>query len=192
MHGGMRSAIDIHGDEVIPLGGVANKVTVLCNESGGWITYTSDEHGFNNPTGIWQSGQIDIAALGDSFTQGYCVPREKSFVGLIRQAYPATLNLGMAANGPIYMLATLQEYLPRFKPKVVLWFYFEGNDLVELQIEKKSGLLMGYLRNGLTQGLVARQKDIDQALTNYIEREAAKESSDGLQRRVESMNCWVS
>ena len=177
MHRGMRSVIDIHGEEVIPLGGVANKVTVVCNESGPWITYMSDEHGFNNPTGSWRSGQIDVAALGDSFTQGYCVPPENSFVGLIRQAYPATLNLGMAANGPLYMLATLQEYLPFYRPKVVLWFYYEGNDLTELQIEKNSGLLMGYLRNGLTQGLLRRQNDIDQALTDYIEREAAKKAS---------------
>ena len=177
MHGGMQSVIDIHGEEMIPLGGVANKVTLVCNESGPWITYMSDEHGFNNPAGSWQSGQLDVAALGDSFTQGYCVPPDKSFVGLIRQAYPATLNLGMAANGPLYMLATLQEYLPFYRPKVVLWFYYEGNDLAELQIEKNSGLLMGYLRNGLTQGLLRRQNDIDQVLMDYIEREAAKKAS---------------
>src|SRR5262249_40978694 len=91
--GSIMSAINIHGTEVIPFGAISNRVTVLCNEIGPWRTYASDEHGFNNPRELWQSGQIDIAALGDSFAQGYCVPPEESFVGLIRHAYPATLNL---------------------------------------------------------------------------------------------------
>lgn len=175
IEGGTKSAIDIKGKEVIPLGGVANKLTVMCNESGQWVTYSSDEHGFNNPKGIWQSGQIEIATLGDSFTQGYCVPPEKGFVGLIRRKYPETLNLGMAANGPLYMLASLQEYLPGFKPKVVLWCYFEGNDLLELQVENKSALLMRYLNAGFSQDLVREQNEIDVALIQYIQREAAKE-----------------
>jgi hypothetical protein len=177
VNGGMKPAIDIDGEKIVPLGGVANKVTVLCNESGQWIIYTSDEHGFNNPKGIWQTGQIDIAALGDSFTQGYCLPREKSFIGLIRQRYPATLNLGMAAHGPLYMLATLQEYLPSLKPKVVLWCYFEAIALRELQIEKKNALMMRSLNEGFDQGLLGMQNDIDEVLTNYIGREAAKAAS---------------
>jgi len=169
----LKSAIRIDGKEVIPLSGVARTTTVLCNESGRWITYPSDEHGFNNPQGLWRSAQTDIAALGDSFTEGYCVPPEKSFVGLIRQRYPTTLNLGMAGNGPLYMLASLQEYLPSFKPKVVLWFYFEGNDLPELQIENKSALLNQYMNAGFRQGLAGEQDKLDQALTAYIAKEAA-------------------
>jgi hypothetical protein len=173
--GEIKSAINIHGDEVIPLGGVSNKVTVLCNENGQWITYRSDQRGFNNPGGIWHSDRVEIAALGDSFAQGYCVPMEKSFVGLIRQRFPATLNLGIAGNGPLLMLATVKEYLPRFKPKIVLWFYCEGNDLVNLQDEKKSRLLMRYLKDDFNQVLLAEQDKIDQALMNDISRQEALE-----------------
>ena len=32
---------------------------ILCNESGQWITYLSDEHGFSNPKGIWRSNPLD-------------------------------------------------------------------------------------------------------------------------------------
>jgi hypothetical protein len=167
--------IEIGGREVVPLGGVSNKLTVLCNEPGHWVTYESDERGFNNPRGIWQSANIDIAAVGDSFTQGYCVPREKSFVGLLRQRYPATLNLGMAADGPLYMLASLREYLPHFRPKVVLWFYFEGNDLWDLAVENNIPVLRQYLRPEFRQGLAAFQPDLDAVLVNYIQAEAAKE-----------------
>jgi hypothetical protein len=83
----------------------------LCNESGQFVTYESDEHGFRNPKRLWGSGGIDVVALGDSFTQGYCVPSGREFVGLVRQRYPSTLNLGIAGEGPLLMLATLKEYV---------------------------------------------------------------------------------
>jgi hypothetical protein len=96
--GSIKSAINIHGSEVIPLGGISNKVTVLCNENGDYVVYESDEHGFHNPRGTWKSSRIDIAALGDSFAHGYCVRPDRNFVALIRQRYPATLNVGKAGN----------------------------------------------------------------------------------------------
>ena len=156
--GSIKSAIDIHGTEVMPFGGISNRVTVLCNENGTYVTYQSDEHGFQNPKGMWQSEDIDIAALGDSFAHGYCVPADKTFVALIRHAYPMTLNLGMAGNGPLLMLANLKEYLPLYRPKVVLWFYFEGNDLTNLQTEKKSAILMRYLRDDISSGFAQTAK----------------------------------
>jgi lysophospholipase L1-like esterase len=179
-NGDITSAVSIHGDEVIPLGGISKKVTILCNENGQWITYMSDEHGFNNPNEIWRSEHVEIAALGDSFAQGYCVPTERSFVGLIRQRVPATINLGMAGDGPLMMLATLNEYLPLLKPKIVLWFYFEGNDLINLQDEKKSRVLIRYLEDDFNQPLLARRGEIDQAMLNDISRKEAL----GSQRRV--------
>ena len=41
-------------------------------------------------------------------------------------------------------LATLKEYGPTLKPKLVLWFYYEGNDLRDLDgWEKNSPLCNG-------------------------------------------------
>jgi hypothetical protein len=174
INGHAKSVITIRGEETLPLAGVANITTVLCNETGEWITYKSDEHGFNNPEGVWRSDQIDIASVGDSFTQGYCLPRQESFMGIVRGRYPATLNLGMAADGPLYMLATITEYLSTLKPRIVLWGYFEEDALRDLEIEKKSPLLMRYLNAGFNQRLVHRQNDIDRALISYIEKEAIK------------------
>ena len=176
----MKSAIDVNGLEVIPLAGISDTLTVLCNQSGQYVTYKSDEHGFHNPKGIWQSGRLDIAALGKSFTQGFCVPSDKNFVALIRQRHPATLNLGMATHGPLFMLAALEEYLPLFTPKVVLWFYVEGNHILYLRHEKKSPLLMRYLAHDFTQGLRERQRDIDKALIDYVEKEQIKQQSERL------------
>jgi hypothetical protein len=174
----MKSAIYVNDLEVIPVAGIGDRLTVLCNQSGQYVTYKSDEHGFHNPKGIWQSGSLDIAALGKSFTQGFCVPSDKNFVALIRQRHPATLNLGMATHGPLFMLAALKEYLPLFTPKVVLWFYVEGNHVLYLQHEKKSPLLTRYLTDDFSQGLRGRQADIGKALMDYVEKEQIKQQSE--------------
>lgn len=47
--GDRKSFISIGGTEVIPLAGISNKLTLLCNENGQWVAYKSDAHGFNNP-----------------------------------------------------------------------------------------------------------------------------------------------
>ena len=178
----IKSAINIDGREVMPLAGVSSKVTILCNEGGPWIDFRSDAHGFNNASNNWHSGPIEIAALGDSFTQGYCVPADKNFVALIGQRHPV-VNLGVAGDGPLLMLAKLNEYLPVFKPKTVLWFYYEGNDLTDLQIERKSALLRNYLEEGFTQPGLAAQSDIDRAIMDEISRSAVREQERAKKNR---------
>jgi hypothetical protein len=174
--GTRKSVIRIGGDEILPFGGIADKTTVHCNENGDYTIYVSDQHGFHNPRGIWNARRTDIAGLGDSFTLGSCVPPDKNFMALIRQHYPATLNLGSIGIGPLIELAILKEYLlPSVKPKVLLWFYFEGNDLSNLSLEEKSPLLRRYLDSEFSQNLPARQTQINQALTAYVENEMAKE-----------------
>jgi PAS domain S-box-containing protein len=182
--GSIKSAVYINGREIMPLAGVSNKVTVLCNENGQWITYGSDERGFNNPNEIWRSNRLEIAALGDSFAHGYCVPADRNFVALLRQRYPATLNLGVAGDGPLLMLATLKEYLPFFKPKTVLWFYYEGNDLTDLQSERKSGLLMNYFRDGFSQNGLSQQSTIDRAILDDLPRQRAIERANRQRREA--------
>ncbi|MEO8256930.1 MAG: SGNH/GDSL hydrolase family protein [Acidobacteriota bacterium] len=176
--GSLKSAISVDGREVMPLAGVANRVTLLCNENGQWIDYRSDQRGFNNPPEVWGAEALEMAVVGDSFTHGYCVPGDKSFAALIRQRHPATLNLGIAGDGPLLMLATLKEYLPALRPKTVLWFYYEGNDLTDLQVELKSPLLRNYLKNDFTQSLLARQRDIDRAMVGEIPRLKAQEQDN--------------
>ena len=171
----IKSIFDSHNEEFLPLSGPSNTYTVFCNESGEYIGYESDERGFHNPKGIWQGGSSDIVALGDSYAHGVCVAAEHSFVGVIRKRYPATINLGVNGDGPLAMLATLKEYGIPLKPKVVLWFYYEGNDSRDLDIrEKHSPLLMKYLSSPFSQGLLKRQDEIDRVLKDYLETEMAK------------------
>jgi lysophospholipase L1-like esterase len=181
--GSVTSAIHIDGRQVMPLASVSGRTTLLCNENGPWIRYRSDHRGFNNPEEAWPpAAPLDVAALGDSFAHGYCVPRDENFVDLIRRRHAATLNLGMAGDGPLLMLATLEEYLRPLAPKIVLWCYYEGNDLTDLQVERRSALLGNYLREGFTQPDLTRQADIDRAIVAEIPRLAALER-DNVERR---------
>lgn len=161
---------DPTGRKPFPLGGIANQETVFCNENGPWTIYMSDEHGFHNPHGIWTQNSVDIAAVGDSFTHGACVPSGKNFMALIRKQTPATLNLGVWGMGPISELAVMKEYLPRVKRKIVLWFYFEGNDLDDLAAEEKDPLLMRYYdEEDFSQALPTRQSQIDENLMRLVD-----------------------
>jgi hypothetical protein len=176
--GRITSAVEIDGREVMPLASVSGHDTLLCNESGQWVRYQSDSRGFNNPAGAWRLPRLEIAALGDSFTHGYCVPTGKNFVDLIRRHAPATLNLGIAGDGPLLMLATLEEYLPRLAPRTVLWFYYEGNDLTDLQTERLSPLLRNYLTDGFTQPDLARQSELDRAILTRVPTLLARQRDD--------------
>ena len=169
-----QSPITIAGQEVLPLGGIANTLTVFCNETGKYIRYESDEHGFHNPKGLWQTGHTDIVALGDSFTQGFCVPSEKNFVSFIRERYRTTLNLGGSGDGPLLELAKLKEYAQYLQPKIVLWFFFEGNDWEDLPAEAKHASLRAYLTHNVTQDLRSQQS----AMTRRLPRGSKGKSSD--------------
>ncbi len=174
--GSAQSKLTVNGREFLPVSGISSKLTVLCNETGSYATYESDSHGFHNPRTIWQSN-VNIAGVGDSFTIGGCVPSDKNFVALIRKQYPETLNLGMLGEGPLIELAALREYLSVVRPKIVLWFFYEENDFLDLQKESKSALLKSYLQDDFSQGLFYRQGDIDRTLAAYVERAFKAEES---------------
>lgn len=174
----MTPIIELDGEPALPLGGISNKVTVYCNENGPYILLDNDEHGFANPKGLWSLSQLDIAVIGDSFAHGACVSKEDSFPALLRQRFPATLNLGNDANGPLTELATLSEYLPPLKPKIVLWAYFESNDLTDL-VQERQSLLVKYLDPNFTQGLIRKQGEIDRDLMAYTELVRAAVSTSG-------------
>jgi hypothetical protein len=186
--GTVTSAISFDGHEIMPLGAVSDRMTVLCNEGGQWVHYRSDPYGFRNSAAAWSRERVDLIALGDSFTHGYCVPNDDNFFELIHQQFPAALNLGIAGDGPLLMLAKLKEYASRFRPRHVLWFYYEGNDLVDLQRERKSALLRQYLTDKFTQPGLVHQEEIDRAMIGEIPRLRALEEER--RKRREDNRAW--
>jgi hypothetical protein len=176
------------GQELLPLAGIANVDTVYGNEDGRYLIYRSDEHGFHNPPGIWALPRIDIAAVGDSFTQGASVPSTSNLVAVVRRRWPSTLNLGYGGNGPLIELASLLEYLPQRRPRAVLWLLCEGNDLGEdMEREMRSPLLQRYWnqRRNL-QNLEERQKEIDSLLRTYVEKVRVEMDEIGLRNSNDS------
>jgi hypothetical protein len=162
-------------DPLFPLGGVSKKTTVFCNENGKYAIYQSDRFGFNNPDSVWDSLKTESVLVGDSFTHGACVEPGEDIAGQIRlKTGQNAINLGIAGNGPLMAMAALKEYAEFKKPKNVLWLYYEGNDLRDLQNEKITPLLMNYLQPKFTQHLIQRQVEIDKKLEKYIKSELAK------------------
>jgi hypothetical protein len=159
---------EIDGKAMQLLGGISRVKTLYCNESGTYTIYDSDEHGFNNPAGL-HGAEIEVVALGDSFAQGACVAPEQNAVALIRGKYLKTLNLGIGGMAPLAELAAFREYAEPLKPKVVVWFYYEGNDLVELAQEKENPILRRYLDPEFRQDLRFHQAAIDEKLISVAE-----------------------
>lgn len=174
--------LELGGKPLFPLGGISNASIVMCNESAKWVVYESDVHGFRNPEGAWALPTLDVATVGDSFTQGLCVEAPDSFVGVVRAKYPKLLNVAMGGYGPLLELATIKEYLPERRPRVVLWFFFE-NDFDNLLHELRQPVLARYLAEpDFRQGLEGLQSEIDKAHRRIVdlamvEEEAAEKSA---------------
>lgn len=164
-------------ENIYPLSGISNAVTVFCNEASKWSIYESDEHGFNNPQGIHAANKLDIVLIGDSFAQGFCVQPGEDIGSLLRQGGWQILNLGTVSNGPLLELGTLKEYGAPVNPKIVLWVYYEGNDFNDLLREKRSPLLLNYLDDDFSQGLQTQQAEIDQLLAGYVQSEQEKQKA---------------
>lgn len=147
-----------------PLAGISRQMTVLCNECGRYTIYRADEHGFNNPPGVWARGDIDLGLIGDSFAQGACVSAENNLAALIRRRGKTVLSLGSAGIGPLAEYAITVEYVKAARPKTVVWLYFEGNDIDDLEEELAIPILNKYLQKGFSQNLINRQDEIDEKL----------------------------
>ncbi len=156
--------------EILPLAGVSQKTTVYCNEGGEHTIYESDEHGFNNPYGIFSQSDIEIALIGDSLTQGACVKPGEDIGNQLRKKGNTVINLGIAGSGPLLELAILKEYSEALKPEIVLWVYGEFNDISDMEKEKQSPLVWSYFEKDFSQGLIDRQREVDRFLQRYIER----------------------
>lgn len=161
-------SLNLEGRQILPLSGISSRPTVLCNESGYWAKYDSDEMGFHNPKGLWKQ-VVDIAVVGDSFSHGNCVHSGEDWVSIVRERFPYTLNLGMGGNGPLYELATIKEYLTTLKPKIVIWEYFEANDS-RITAELTLPILKRYLNEpDFKQDIKLQQAEIDKYLKQLVE-----------------------
>ncbi len=170
--GRLQPVLHLGDKPFLPLASVPGKVVVSCNETGQWQIYRSDRHGFNNPDWVWQAPAVSVAMVGDSFTHGSCVPADKNMAAELRRSEGDVVNVGVGGFGPLSELAALTEYVAPLKPPVVLWGFFEGNDLNnDLPSERKAPILLRYLNDpGFSQDLIHKDAQVSQLLQGYLDR----------------------
>ena len=172
--------------KIYPLGTIPNSTTIFKNEGGFYPIIEIDEHGFNNPKGLYSKNKVDIILTGDSFTEGYSVHSTESISAVLRKLNFNVINIGKAGNGPLTELAAIKEYAEPLKPKIVLWLYYT-NDFRNLADEMESSILRKYLNeNDYSQKLILRQDEIEGVLRNYINNEWEKEREKGRKKEKEN------
>ena len=172
-----------NGKIIFNFGGISNITTILPNESGFYPVIETDEHGFNNPKGLYLKDEVDIMLIGDSYSEGYSVHPNKTIASVLRQLGFNTISIGRAGNGPLREFASLKEYAKPLKPKIVLWQYCL-NDLAELEREIELSIFKKYLyEDNYSQKLISRQKEIDKFLINFAQAEWEKEMDNEVKQK---------
>jgi hypothetical protein len=144
---------------LLPLTNPSNVDVVECNEGPGYLQYRTDELGFNNPPGLAR-GPVDVAAIGESFTLGHCVPPASSAVALLRARYPRTANFGVAGSRVLWQLGVFREYVAPIEPPVVVWFV--NVTFADPREEASQPMLLKYVEDGsFSQRLRTRQSEVD-------------------------------
>lgn len=170
----------LHRDlSIYHLANPANASVVFCKEDLGWIVFDTDEIGFRNPTG--QLGQeVDYLFVGDSYTEGACVPDSATVADFFREQGHSVMNLGRYGTGPLFQLAILREYSDAVKSRNLVWFVFTGNDLANLREEKASSLIRYLHDDAFSQNLLSRRREVSEHLVEFLASEVE------LQQRRES------
>lgn len=113
---------ELFGDAVVIAGAASDRRYV--------VDYRADAHGMRNATDFERA---DVALVGDSFVEGYRVKQSENTASRLAEATGLdVVNLGQSGWGPGHELAAFEKYGVPLEPDVVLWFFFEGNDLRNL------------------------------------------------------------
>lgn len=90
-----------------------------------------DHNGFRNDTDLRTA---DIVLIGDSYVESP-MSQDSALMSTVLRSLEQTpvANLGMSGYGPQQELAVLKRYALPLHPKVIVWVFFEGNDLENAQ-----------------------------------------------------------
>lgn len=86
-----------------------------------------DHHGFRNDVDLQSA---DVVVIGDSFVEGAETAQRDTLVAVMARRMGLTAaNLGQSGYGPQQELVVLRRYGLPLKPRAVVWVFFGGNDL---------------------------------------------------------------
>lgn len=89
-------------------------------------TFSTDGRGFRNAADL---DRADVAIVGDSYVEGAYVSDEETVAARLHEWTGETVaNLGVSGYGSLQELKILERYALPLGPRLVAWFFFEGND----------------------------------------------------------------
>jgi hypothetical protein len=91
------------------------------------LTFTYDGGGYRNAR---ERDRADVALIGDSYVEGLYVSDEQTVARRLEELLDrSVVNLGVAGYGTLQELIVLRRDALPLRPQVIVWFFFEGNDL---------------------------------------------------------------
>ena len=91
------------------------------------VEFRTDSDGFRNSSEL---NAVDLAFIGDSFTEAGNVPEAQTFAHRMARKLGATAGIwGVAGYGPLEEVAVLEHYVLPRRPGWVVWQLCEANDL---------------------------------------------------------------
>ena len=95
------------------------------------ITFTYDRWGYRNAV---EMERADVVLLGDSYVEGWYVSDEQTVAARLSALLDRPVaGLGVAGYGTLQALRVLRGDALERRPRAVVWFFFEGNDLYDDQ-----------------------------------------------------------
>lgn len=93
--------------------------------------FQTDAEGFRNPS---VRAKIDVAALGDSFTDAMTLPVEEAWPARLEQITGKSVqNYGTSHYGAQQELYVLEDFAIQHQPRDVVLAFFAGNDLFDAE-----------------------------------------------------------
>ena len=145
--------------DIYPLSTFSNKEIFLCNESGENVFIKTDKNGFRNKNENYLDPEIFL--IGDSYGIGMCHSDKNFFVNKIPNKI---LNFSQGGTSTFIQSIVLREYVKFEKKSKLLWLFYLGNDLDELNQELNNPYLKKYFDWKFTQNLLYKNAQKDNLL----------------------------
>lgn len=149
------------------MGAVPGEEVLLCTRGGAPVSYVADRYGLRNPDDV-HDGPVKLLLLGDSFTEGICLPDGEDIASYIRTELPAMVNTGTRGAGPLYELAVLRRWGEKLRPEHSVIFFFEGNDWQNIKKELTFPFLTDALDPSKPVGPVASDVNSPEAINQLL------------------------
>src|SRR5690606_3697868 len=95
------------------------------------LTFTFDRTGYRNPDG---RERADVVLIGDSYVEGWYVSDDDTVARRLEaELHAPVANLGVAGYGTLQQQRVVCGDALERHPRVLVWCFFEGNDLYDDQ-----------------------------------------------------------